>query len=55
MEFRMIVDEVNPAAHKAMKGLESFVTTCGLDPSIIELIKLTQGVHFKTSVIFVIV
>ncbi|CAH8770337.1 carboxymuconolactone decarboxylase family protein [Paenibacillus dendritiformis] len=50
MEFRMVLDEVNPAAYEAMMGLESFVMTCGLDPSIIELIKLRVSQMNRSSV-----
>ncbi|MCE5173658.1 carboxymuconolactone decarboxylase family protein [Paenibacillus profundus] len=40
MELRMIHYEVNPVAYEALMGLESFAVKCGLDASIIELIKL---------------
>ncbi|MFL1673671.1 carboxymuconolactone decarboxylase family protein [Paenibacillus dendritiformis] len=50
MEFRMVLDEVNPAAYEAMMGLESFVMTCGLEPSIIELIKLRVSQMNRSSV-----
>lgn len=50
MEFRMLLDEVNPAAYEAMMGLELFVMTCGLDPSIIELIKLRVSQINRSSV-----
>ncbi|MCM3340720.1 carboxymuconolactone decarboxylase family protein [Paenibacillus sp. MER TA 81-3] len=40
MELRMVHYEVNPAAYEAMMGLEAYIMTCGLDASIIDLIKL---------------
>ena len=50
MEFRMVLDEVNPAAYEAMMDLDSFVMSCGLDPSIIELIRLRVSQMNRSSV-----
>ncbi|HEU0173246.1 MAG TPA: carboxymuconolactone decarboxylase family protein [Blastocatellia bacterium] len=40
MESRIDFAKVNPGAAKAMYGLEAFVKSCGLEPSLIELVKI---------------
>jgi AhpD family alkylhydroperoxidase len=40
MTARLNYAKASPAAAKAMAGLEQFVHQCGLEPSLIELVKL---------------
>jgi AhpD family alkylhydroperoxidase len=39
MQARIEFSKVNPQAAKAMYGLEAYVRRCGLEPSLIDLIK----------------
>lgn len=39
MQTRLEIDKVNPAAFRAMMGLEGYVRKSGLDKSLLELIK----------------
>src|SRR5512140_3303337 len=40
MEPRINPSEVSPKAYQAMYGLESYVRHCGLDPILLELVKM---------------
>ncbi len=40
MQTRIEYTKVNPGAIKAMYGLETYVRECGLEPSLLDLIKV---------------
>lgn len=39
MEPRIVFAKVAPGAFSAMKGLEQYVRSCGLDPALLELVR----------------
>jgi AhpD family alkylhydroperoxidase len=40
MQPRLNFPEASPDAYKAMLGLESFLSTCGLEPALLHLVKM---------------
>jgi AhpD family alkylhydroperoxidase len=40
MKPRIVYEEIAPQAMKAMRGLEAYVDQCGLEPALLDLVKL---------------
>jgi len=40
MEARIDLTKISPAAYKAMAGLEGFVRGSGLDPALLQLVRM---------------